>query len=672
MEELRFRQIQLDFHTSEKIPSVGAQFDAEEFAKTLEEARVNSVTCFARCHHGMLYYPSRRFPELIHPGLKKKDLLIRQIDACHRHGIRVPIYLPVQWDYHMSQNHLDWCCMTPDGGIVEASGKNTSHVYEASFLRTLCVNSPEYRQFLKDQIADLFDVLGAERVDGFFLDIVNVVDCSCHNCVAGMLREGYDPERKEERVAYATKLLDDFRREMSAFIGGLKSNVTIFYNDGDVGYALTRVRKAYTHCELESLPSGGWGYTHFPNNIRYVRTSGIDYVAHTGKFHTSWGDFHSFKNKEALQYECFRMLAYNSKCLIGDQLEPDGAISKPAYELIGSVYREVEKKEPWCSRAKAVAEIAVLNDRWQKVLPQCEAEISPAVSGACAMLDEMAYQLDIVDDKTDWSRYKVLVVPDVIWFDEALAEKAEAYLAGGGKMILTGKSGLDQNRTRFMLSSLGLAYVGEAPYSPDFLMPGDVIGKTLPKTEHVMYQQGQQVEAVEAEVLADAYIPYFNRTWRHFCSHQHTPSAHRKGYPAVTRNGDCIYFMHPIFSIYRESHPRWCREVFRDALELLLPQPLIRHDGPTTMTVTLNEQERQKRYILHVLHYIPTKNCEEMYTIEDVIPLYRVHFSVKPERPVKSLQLVPEGIPIAFEERDGRIEFEVPKIEGHAMVELGY
>ena len=55
MEELRFRQIHMDFHTSPLISGVGEEFKAKEFAQTLKEAYVNSVTCFAKCHHGMIW-----------------------------------------------------------------------------------------------------------------------------------------------------------------------------------------------------------------------------------------------------------------------------------------------------------------------------------------------------------------------------------------------------------------------------------------------------------------------------------------------------------------------------------------------------------------------------------------------------------------------------------------
>lgn len=672
MEELRFRQIHMDFHTSEKILSVGDKFDAEDFAGTLDEARVNSITCFARCHHGMLYYNSRRFPELIHPGLKNKNLLQEQIDACHKRGIRLPVYTTIQWDYHMSKLHPDWCCMTAEGGLVEGCGEECNKIYEPGFYRTLCVNNPEYRQFLKDHIEDFFEVLTPERIDGIFLDIVNVVDCSCEHCVKGMLDQGYNPEVKEDRTRYAVQMLKEFRLEMTEFIRSLKADVSIFYNGGHVGPVAVDAKDAFTHWELESLPSGDWGYTHFTNTVRYARTTGMDYLSHTGKFHTMWGDFHSFKNPEALQYECFRMLAYNSKCLIGDQLNPDGEMSKPVYDLIGSVYREVEKKEPWCTNAKAVVDIALVTDEWQVQKAQCGGSVSAPVNGACAVLDELGYQFDIVDEKTDWKPYKVLILPDIIWFDETLAKKAECFVAGGGKIIATGKSGLDKNHTRFMLDCLGIKYVGEAPFSPDFIMPNDIIGKKLPKTEHVMYLKGEQVEAEEGIVLADTYVPYFNRTWQHFCSHRHTPSCHEKGYPAVVKNGDCIYFMHPLFSIYQSKHPRWCREMMKDALEMLLPDPVLRHNGPTTMITTINEQETEKRYVMHALHYIPMKNCDDLYTIDDIIPLYHVKFSVKTEKPIVKIRSVPEEKEIIFQKNGDRIEFCLDVLNGHAMIEMSY
>jgi len=104
MFNLRFRQVHLDFHTSELIPGVGSEFCPDEFADTLKAAHVNSVTCFSRCHHGMIYHDTAKFPERRHPSLTC-NLLREQIDACHARDIRVPIYITVQWDMYTCRRH---------------------------------------------------------------------------------------------------------------------------------------------------------------------------------------------------------------------------------------------------------------------------------------------------------------------------------------------------------------------------------------------------------------------------------------------------------------------------------------------------------------------------------------------------------------------------------------
>jgi hypothetical protein len=671
MNELRFRQIHLDFHTSEKIMRVGNSFNPQEFASRLKKSHVNSVTCFARCHHGMLYFKSKAFPELIHPGLSDPSLLEKQIEACHKENIKVPIYTTVQWDYHTSMNHPEWCCLTPAGGIVNMCEDVSSPVYEPGFYRTLCVNTP-YKSFLKEHIKDIFDVIGVENIDGFFLDIVNVTDCSCHHCVTDMVKEGYNPESKEERVAFAGKMLQGFKEEMSEYIRSFKQDITIFYNAGHINSVSFDAQKAYSHWELESLPSGTWGYTHFTNTVRFARTSGLDFLAQTGKFHTMWGDFHSFKNLEALQYECFRMLAYNAKCLVGDQLNPDGKLSEPVYDLIGKVYGEVELMEPWCRKAKPVVDIAVFTPESLYRKSGCGGAVPASVNGCCTMLDEMGYQLDIVEARSDFSKYKVLILPDEVFCDEPLANKIEQFVQAGGTLLATNTSGTDRKGTSCMLPSLGIEFEGPNELWPDFIIPNEILGKGLPVTEHVMYLQGQKINPLTAKILLETKSPYFTRTWEHFCSHRHTPSSGEKGSPAAVMNGRCIYFAHPVFSIYHSNHPRWCKTIIRDALGLLLPDPILKSNGPTTMVATVNEQVEDKRFVLHVLHYIPLKNSEEMYTIEDIIPLYNISFSLNVDKPIKGIRLVPELTELPYALKDGRVEFIVPSITGHALIELHY
>ncbi len=98
------RQIHLTFIPPRRFLISPRIFDLRTFAETARKAAVFLNYCFfARCHHGWLYYPSKRFPELIHPNLKNHNLLLEQVRALHDAGIKAPVYITVQWDYHSAQ-----------------------------------------------------------------------------------------------------------------------------------------------------------------------------------------------------------------------------------------------------------------------------------------------------------------------------------------------------------------------------------------------------------------------------------------------------------------------------------------------------------------------------------------------------------------------------------------
>jgi hypothetical protein len=671
--DLRFRQIHLDFHTSECIDGIGAQFDPEEFATTLEKARVNSITCFARCHHGWIYYDTKINPERRHPHLAT-NLLNEQIDACHARNIHVPIYTSVRWDHYTASQHPEWLVVDERGCITGTPP------FEAGFYRELCLNSPYIESFFKPHVREILETL---PTDGLFFDIVLPRACACRYCRVRMEAEGLDPSDSRSRQQFGSKILNDFKHEMTRFVRQLNPECTIFYNEGHISTRHRSIVDAYTHFELESLPSGGWGYLHFPLTMRYARTLGKDCLGQTGKFHTSWGDFHSYKNVEALQYECFRMLALGAKCSIGDQLHPTGKIDPQVYELVGSVYREVEKKEPWCRNSRPVAEIGVLTP--EEFFGAEIGGLPPALMGITRMLEASAHQFDILDSESDLSRYKVIVLPDRIPVGADLARKLQVYLDAGGALIASFESGMNADASQFASQVLGVRIRSEGPRDLngelvrgkfferadyiEYILPGQ-LGKGLAQTEYALYIRGMDVEAEPgSEVLAFKVSSFFDRTYKHFCSHRQTPSSGKIDGPAVVQHGQTIYFSNPIFTEYSTVAPRWEKQLFLNALNLLLPDPFVQHDGPTTMLVTINEQAAEHRWVLHLLHYIPERRSQEIDIIEDVIPLYNVKISVKLPK-VKAVMRVPEQQPLAYQQRDGRVEFVLPQLVGHQMVAL--
>lgn len=187
-----------------------------------------------------------------------------------------------------------------------------------------------------------------------------------------------------------------------------------------------------------------------------------------------------------------------------------------------------------------------------------------------------------------------------------------------------------------------------------------------------MYIRGMDVHArAGAEVLAPIYPSYFDRTWEHFCSHRQTPSAGTAGNPGIVRSGSVIYFSSPIFTLYDRVAPLWCKRLFLNALEMFLPEPLVRHGGPSTLFFTLNEQAAQRRQVLHMLHYIPERRGTQFDVIEDVIPLFKVPVSVRVPGEVASVVAV-GGTAVPFTVAGNRINFTVPEVVGHQMVEINF
>lgn len=658
------RQIHLDFHTSEKITEVAKQFNAEDFSETFKKAHVNSVNLFARCHHGMMYYNSKLFPERIHPHLKEPDLLKLQTEACRAKGIKVNLYTSVRWDVYTVKNHQEWVCIDEKGALSDYEGKG---YFEAGFYKNLCVNTP-YRDFLKEHLLEVMEDIPA---DGIWFDASFVVECCCPTCIAKMKKRGMNPGQKADRQKFAVETYQEFVKDMSEFIHTRYKDYDIFYNKGHVGEVDRPVKDSFTYFAMESLPGGPWDYLDFPHSQRYIRNWGKPTLGLTGKFHTSWGDFHSFREQTALEYECFHMLALGAECNIGDQMEPSGVLSAPVYDMIGKVYEQVEKKEPWCIDAEPVSEIGMLVP--EEFFGAGTGNLPRASQGGCRLLQEQGYQFEFIDTNMDYSKFRLLILPDVIPVDEKLAERLKNYMDNGGKVLLSYQSGLDPKKQEFALQSWGISYKGEAFWEPDFIVPEGTIGEGLPLTEHVMYQRGSEVGITnKGHALCMVNRPYFNRTWEHFSSHMHAPSCGETVYPGIVAGENSIYFSHPVFTTYFQYRPKWYRRLLLNAIHMLMPDPLVVHDGPTTVEADLTIQKEQKRLVLHMLHYIPEHRSELIDTVEDVIPLYQISVSIRSNKKIKQICLVPERKILDFSQEGEHVKFKIPEIRGHQMVELSW
>lgn len=652
---MRFRQVHLDFHTSEAIHGIGAQFSAAQFQEQLRRGHVDSITVFSKCHHGWAYHPSAA--NEIHPHLSF-DLLGAQIEAAHAINVKTPVYLSAGFDEKEARRHPEWL-------LRDATDRT---IGTDSFLKPgyhlFCMNSP----YLDRLCAQIEEVVQNYPVDGIFLDIVNVHDCVCHTCVAALVAGGKDPLNPEHVHALAERTYAEYTRRTNEAARKHRPGLPVFHNGGHIRRGRRDLARMNTHLELESLPTGGWGYDHFPLSARYAATLGMDYLGMTGKFHLSWGEFGGYKHPNALRYEAALNLAMGAKVSVGDQLPPSGRMDPATYALIGAAYAETEEKEAWCEGAVNIADIGLLS------LEAAEAKEPAGKSdaGAVRMLLEGHYLFNVIDNEEDFSRYKVLILPDAVRVGEALLPKLQAFTAGGGKILATGLSGLHEKEDAFALD-LGASYTGPSEYRPEYFRPAWA-PMPLEEAAFVLYGTGQQVSlAAGGEALGMREEPYFNRTWNHFSSHQHAPANGHDAGPGMTQGSDGIYIAWNVFDDYAAVGSLIARQMVHHALDRLLGNQKTLSTGLGAQgIVSLMQQKQADRYVLHLLYASPVKRGNGVEVIEDLPVLHDVPVTLRGLPLIKKMTLVPEGQYLSFTQDDNGVTLTVPRLECHQMIMLSY
>ncbi|RUT39636.1 beta-galactosidase [Paenibacillus anaericanus] len=659
---MKFRQVHLDFHTSEAIEGIGSGFSKQQFQEMLKIGHVDSITIFSKCHHGWAYHPTSA--NEMHPHLSF-DLLGAQIEAAHEIGVKTPVYLSAGLDEKLARRYPQWLIRNEQEQLNWVSNFMTPGYHQ------FCMNTP-YLDILAQQVEEVVKNYDA---DGIFLDIVGVRECYCQYCITDIRKQGSDPRNIQDMRKMWEETYTRYATRMNETVHAIKPGLPVFHNSSHVDRGRRDLAHLNTHLELESLPTGGWGYDHFPLSARYAQTLGMDFLGMTGKFHTSWGEFGGYKHPNALRYEAALSLANGARCSIGDQLHPGGMMDIATYSLIGEAYREVEEKEDWCRDTTSIADIALLSleaTTWEAGYEDIELRNRyDHDTGAVRILLEGNYLFDVVDMQVDLAKYKVVILPDAILITETMKAKLADFLATGGKVLATGRSGLSSDGTRFELD-LGVEWQGVSTFNPSYFRP-DFELPSLRTASFVIYTEGQNaVSTPEGIVLGHKENSYFNRDLFTFCSHQHTPSDLQEAGVGMAEGSDGIYIAWNVFEDYAVKGSLPVKEIVCYALDRLLENKTLVTNLPAQGVATLQVQTASNRWVNHLLYASPVRRGKGVEVIEDLPTLMNTEVTIAATEQVKDVYLAPQNVKLPFSQVDGHVTYTIPLWSCHQMVVLQF
>lgn len=598
------RQIHLDFHNSPHLADLLAEFDPRDLARRFRDANVNSVVVFAKCVHGMGYYPSKVVTP--HPALGGRDLTGELIEALHAEGIRAPIYTILAWEESLAQTRPEWMQITRDGNFAQLDTASDNETPIPGRFRFLNFLHPEYQEYFA---AHLDELLSRYPIDGLFIDMLVVhpkADWS-ETAIAWREKRGLLGEDPLTHARFEARAQAECAERFTRQIRASHPNAGIFYNsenrlftDGSLG---VRARAEHqTHFEIESLPTGFWGYHHFPRVARNLWREGKPWLSMTGRFQRMWGDFGGLKPLEALEFECFRAQALGGANSIGDQLHPRGVLDRGAIRHIGSVFADCAEAEPFYIGTEARPAIAIVCPH-DPALP--EHETTESEEGALMLCQEAHRDCAIVTDAADLSPFRLVILPDDVRLTTTLRAKLDDFHAAGGAILASARAGLPGTPgAEESCHAIPAHWVRPAKEFPNYWRARACFDPTWDDVDRVIYLRGVEVDpAPGAEILVDRVRPYFQRTDLHWCSHfQSPPRPETSGLAAVLAGERCVYFADPIFREYRRHGSQAIRDLWRRAITRLLGESDV--DGLSSTVRAYPRFTTDGELRLTLLHYV--------------------------------------------------------------------
>ncbi|MHB0956579.1 MAG: hypothetical protein ACYC0X_09755 [Pirellulaceae bacterium] len=679
-----------------------SRFNGRDIVQKCFEAEAEYLVIWAR-DGDWAYYNSKIADKC--PGLGERDVLRETVDEAARHQLPVIAYCVVQQAGNFLASH-------PEFQAIDAAGKPIAR---------FCYNSG-YLDVVKNLIAEQL----AYGINGFHIDMLDQgfgppYGCWCEHCRQAFqaqygraMPSGVTWDDDWDRMLefrYATSAR--FEKELTAHIRAIQPAASVDFNyHGNPPFSWEVGQRPVQHAgnsDFVTGETGVWGFSALTVglNAQFYRAAfpGHPYQVAINRGVRIYHD-QTTRPLNDMRWETLTLLSHGAFVTMIDKTAYDGGLDPVAYLRIGDALREARAKRAHFGQPP-VREVGLYfsartRDWVARENPATYFQSFQGAHKAC-VLEHIPFGVLLDEHVTVemMREYPVVCLANIGIVSERELTVLRDYVVQGGHLLITGQSGqygaLGQPLANTSLSELIGANVVRRLDSADNWIRFPTLHEQAAKQHPQRRAWADQLQdklpsdwPFLVEGPATVYQPTAAVSIGELLAPHRMPSqlrgelvtdwplsADQPVGPAILVNkvgeGTVVTFAaSPDFATASEHHLVETRQLFRRAVRLLHPDPVVKIAAPANVEVVVTDDAEQRTLRIHLIAYNPTPQTtpakNRPYILPGLVedrPMYRA--SIESARPITGARALSETT--VMERTGSRLDLIVDDIHDVVLIQ---
>ncbi|MEX2336170.1 MAG: hypothetical protein WD555_02735 [Fulvivirga sp.] len=639
--EESFFGFHFDFHATNKDKELGKNFDEGLLDTFLIRTKPDYIQIDSKGHPGYSSYPTK-------VGYSAasffKDPMRIWRDITNKHNIPLYVHYSGLWDDKAIPENLEWARINSDGSL-----DSTKAAYLGGYSDQLLI--PQLKEMI-----DLYDIDGA-WVDG---DCWTTAPDYSPEVIEGFLiksnlkevpRNPADKNYKEwldyNRLTFR-KYLENYIDELHRYKPGFqiasnwayssmmpeKVDIEVDFLSGDVSGQNGLYSAAFqARClALQGKPWDlmAWGFVP------------IDFM----------GGIHSPKSLIQLQQEAAEIMAMGGGFQVYFQQNRDASFRTLNTDAMVKLAEFCRERQPFSQNSEIIPQIGMWYslEGWKKHNNGVYGWSSD-MGGILNMLLDGQHAVEILMDhqlKERMQKYPLIVIPEWDAFNQDIKGQLLKYVENGGNLLIIGAKAAKEFEI-----PLAVDFVGE---DTDTLI--NIGGEHLGGIAGIKTQWQPVAANSGTEIIGKVY--------------RQTDYRYATKYPVATVNpygkGKIAALYMDMSAAYNTYRNPIFNNIVNQLIEKLVPDAALEINGSNQVHVVMGK--KNENTLVHLINSSGHHFNKNILSYNEVFPTPPLTAVMKAEKKPKALMLQPLGKELDFKYNGSHIEFEVPPIKVHTIIEV--